>query len=428
MAGFGKSHLYEVLFRTMGIAPIYPDVNNKTYEEGYTGNNDVFSIISKISQPISRIPIDLVDKDGTGIEGPPLDLLHKPNPFQSQSDFIEEMVICYEVFGNAYIAGGSPDNGRNAGIPIRLDILPPTWTEKVAGDAFNPVQGYHFIISDRVIDYKPEEVLHWRTTNIDYDHHGRWMYGMSPLKPLLKTMTTSTSGYDSLVYSFQNMGAYGILSMLGESFDGKSQAEAVQKKFKEKYTGNSKRGSLVITNQDHKWTNFGLSPVDMDILSSINVAKQAMAEVYGVPTVLMAGTKDKTYANYIEGERILYIDTIIPTMDALLQRLSDWLLPKYGDTYKGCKFKADYSVIDVLSKNIAVIVDSMAKAGVFTKNEIREACDYEVIEDPLMDEVWVAIGQQPLSSVTTMPDVAVADNVLKSLGLSDYRREKGNGK
>ena len=178
-------------------------------------------------------------------------------------------------------------------------------------------------------------------------------------------------------------------------------------------------GTIVITNQDHKWTSFGLSPVDLNIINSLGISKAAIAEVYGVPTVLLSGSNDKTYANYREGEKILYQDTIIPTFDSFLQKLTDWLVPKYGDEYKGCRFVADYSVVDVLKADIAAIVTAMSQTGVFTKNEIREAVDYGVIEDPLMDEVWTGIGQAPLSQ--TVIDVNQADANLKMLGLKDYR-------
>ena len=415
--------MLETIFRTIGNAPIYPDDNIETYLDGYTSNNDVFSIINKTVQPVTRIPVLFVDKDGNELpDAKPLKLLQNPNPFQSQSDLLEEAFTCYQVFGNSYLAGPGPENGLNVGIPTRLDILPPIWTTKVVGDFFNPILGYKLELSDRLVDYKPDEVLHWRTANIDYDSLGRWLYGMSPLKPLLKAMTTSNSGYDSLVYAFQNMGAYGILSMLGEQgVEGKAQAEAVQKKFKEKYSGNSKRGTIVITNQDHKWTSFGLSPVDLNIINSLGISKAAIAEVYGVPTVLLSGSNDKTYANYREGEKILYQDTIIPTFDSFLQKLTDWLVPKYGDEYKGCRFVADYSVVDVMKADIAAIVTAMSQAGVFTKNEIREAVDYGAIEDPLMDEVWVGIAQTPLSQ--TVIDVTQADANLKALGLKDYREK-----
>ena len=62
----------------------------------------------------------------------------------------------------------------------------------------------------------------------------------------------------------------------------------MENKFKEKYAGNSKRGTIVITNQDHKWTSFGLSPVDLNIINSMGLSKAAIAEVYGVPTVMLS--------------------------------------------------------------------------------------------------------------------------------------------
>lgn len=415
----------EVIFQSIGSAPLYPDLNNRTYEKSFTDNPDVFSVISKISQPCARVPIYMVDADDNEVTDAkklaPLRLLQNPNPFESQEEFIEKLIVYYEVFGNAYIGGHEPGLGLTPKVPGRLDVLPSPWTYIVSGDFYEPIKGYQLFLSDRQVDYQLSEVLHWKTVNIDTSNPVQMFYGMSPLKALLKSVTASSSGYDAMVKTFQNMGAYGLLSLLGESYspDGKNPVDLLNQKWQEKYSGTKNNGRLVIASQDHKYTNFGLSLVDMNLLQLLGVTKGTLGDAYGVPGPLLNGSIDRTYQNYRESEKILYIDVIIPTLDAILSKLSTWLMPKYG--LEGYKFKADYSVIDCLKADIALIVNAMSTAGVFTKNEIRQAVDFEPIEDPVMDEVWTGISQQPLSSMGMDNNI---DNTLKALKWKDYRYAK----
>lgn len=430
LSRFGKSRLYEVMFGGLSALPIYSDQNNKTYLEGYTGNNDVYSVISKIVNPLKTIPVYLVDKDGNEIEPPkpsdvhPLNLINQPNPFQVWPDFIEQFATDFLIFGNSYMGAMATENGVNAGIPQRIDILPPVWTEIVVGDFFNPIKGYKLTTSDREFDYNTELVLHLKNFNPDIKTNGSHLHGMSKLKPLFKNLAISNSGHDSMVYAFQNMGAFGILSILGEDFgEGKTKAEQINASFKQKYFNKKKTGEIVITGSDHKWTSFNLSPVDMQILEALSRSGMNIWDVYDVPTVLKAGSTDKTYSNYPEGMKILYQNNIMPFLDLLLVKISYWLLPKYGDKFAGCKLKADYDGIIWLREDMAKILTAMRNAEVFTDNEIRGAVSWEASdpsENMYADKVWKRAGSVLVDDINDAPDQNETEEILK--GQKDYRK------
>ena len=426
---FGKSRLYEVMFGGLSALPIYPDLKNTSYLAGYTGNNDVYSVISKIVTPLKSIPVYMVDKDGNEIqpkssEVHPLNIINQPNQFQTWPEFIEQFATDYLIFGNAYLGAMGTENGINAGLPQRIDVLPPIWTEIVIGDFFNPIKGYKLIYSDKAYDYDANMVLHMKNFNPDVKTDGSHLYGMSKLRPLFKNLATSNSGYDSMVYAFQNMGAFGILSILGEDFgEGKTKAEQLNASFKQQYFNKKKTGEIVITGSDHKWTSFNLSPVDMQVLEGISRAGSAIWDVYDVPTVLRAGSQDKTYSNYSEGQKILYQGNIIPLYNTILQKLSYWLLPKWGDKFIGCQFKANYDGIDCLKADMAAMLSSMRNAEVFTDNEIRGAVNWEPSdpsENPYADKVFKKMGSVLVDEIGMTPDMNDTEEVLK--GLKDYRR------
>jgi hypothetical protein len=146
-----------------------------------------------------------------------------------------------------------------------------------------------------------------------------------------------------------------------------------------------------------------------------------MSDAYNVPDQLFAGSQSKTYTNYKEAEQALWRNAIQPSLDAYLQGLSTWLAPKFGED--GNVLKADYSEVACLQTNKAEMVTWMIQARSFTKNEIREACGFEMLPDPAMDVIYESAGQMPLAELGMEPDPGLVEDTMKQLSLSDYRRK-----
>jgi len=417
--------LDEYVLRQIANLAIYPSTGSDTYLAGYSGNGDVFTVINKITEPASTLPVFQYDRDGEiNKQGRMIQLLNKPNPWMSRTEFIEASLTFYLIFGECYNAYETIDNGLNAGLPLRLDVLPPQWMEIITGTYLNPVQGYKFLMSGNVMDYDVAQVMHWKEFNPDYDYQGAGhLQGMSRLKPILKSVTGSGSAYDSLVATFQHHGAMGILTILGEEGKvqgaGKPLLSAIKSQFKKEYSGASKHGSVVITNKDHKWTNFGMTVVEMNILKALNTFGGKICDAYNVPAMLMAGSEDRTYANYKEAKSALWNDAIKPSVDAYLDKLTNWLAPRFKE--EGQKLAADYSGVDALQTDKASMIAWMVLAKSFTKNEIREAVGFDQIKDPNMDRVYESAGTMPLEELGFMPDMGLTEEVMKALRVPDYR-------
>ena len=415
------NRLDEYVLRMLGNQAIYPEVNASTYLNSYTGNTDVFTILNKITEPASTLPVFQVNENGDDVtNGRMLSVFNNPNPYMSRAELIEAVLSFYLIFGNSFLTYQSVKNGLNAGMPLRLDVLPPQWMEMKIGTYLEPIAGWRFIMSSNVIDFLPGEVLHWKEFNPDYDQSGTGhLYGMSRLKPILKSVIGSSSAYDSVVQTFQHQGAFGILTILGEDGKakegmGKTQLRAIQREYQDKYTGSKNAGKIVVTKWDHKWTTFGMTMVEMRVLEALSTFRGAIADAYNVPSQLLSGSKDRTYNNYKEAETALWSNAIKPSVDALLEKTSKWLAPLCKEP--GHALVADYSEIESLQKNKSEMVTWMVLGRVFTGNEIREACGYERIERPDMDE--------PLSSLLNglnIPAEQETDEVMKLLRIPDYQ-------
>jgi HK97 family phage portal protein len=417
----------------LGNLAIYPSPDNTFYLNSYTGNNDVFTVINKITEPASTVPIYQYDKDDNIVEGGKmLALLNKPNPYQSRSLFIESGLSFYYIFGEGFTAFDTLDKSSgslNAGVPMRLDALPSQWMMIKLGTFFDPVKGYSFYPfgSSDVVDYDKSRIFHWKEFNPDYSTTGGHLRGMSRLKPLIKSITGSEEGYNSLVKAFQAQGMWGIVTMLEPETKKAVELTKEQKSIlKSGWQRDMKKGELTISNSIANYTKMGLSVVELEILRALGMLSGKITDAFNVPDQLFAGSQTKTYSNYKEAERALWANAICPSLDAYLEGLSNLLAPNFPGEEETV-LKADYSGIEALQHNMVELVGWMVQAQAFSRNEIREATGYEMIEgNPMMDEIMVSAGLTPISELGQPPDSNLVDNVMKELHLSDYRK-KVNG-
>ena len=357
---FGQSRFTDSVIKMIANGVVYDSASLEFYLKSATNNGDVFTVINKITEPASNLPIKQVDiKTGEEKPGKALKLLEDPNPLMNRTEFIEGALTFYYIFGEGFIVGNTIENGLNKGQPLRLELLPPHCMVEMIGTVQEPIKGWNLRWSmGGKADYTFEEVFHWKDFNPNYDETGNWLRGMSRLRPIFKSIQGSDASYDSLIGSFQNMGAYGVLTILGEKMDNGTYAnKAVTKEqlsgFKnqvKQFYGAKKRGEIIATNKSVEWTPFGFKPVDMEILNSLPVFSGKICDAYNVPDILLSGgTKDKKYDNYGQAELSLWTGAIEPGVNNFLDKFSKWLMPKFPGE-EGTKFIADYSNIPCLQE------------------------------------------------------------------------------
>jgi phage portal protein BeeE len=190
LTGKEPNPLDAFIMRVLANSALYPDGSEETYLNAYTGNNDIFTIINKITEPASTVPIFQYDVKGEVIEnGQMLSRLNNPNPYQSRAQFIEAAMTYYLLFGNTFTAYETVGGGLDSGKPLRLDQLPPQFIQIDLGTVFDPVKGYRFYPYAGIEKpYTKDQIFHWKEFNPDYNwgvSSGGHLRGMSRLRPLI---------------------------------------------------------------------------------------------------------------------------------------------------------------------------------------------------------------------------------------------------
>ena len=322
-------------------------------------------------------------------------LLQRPNPTQSWSVFLEELIGFGKLTGNRYVYSIYPDSGENKDIAYQLYNLPAHLIEIKSDGIFKPVSKYTMNYNDSKYDLDADEVLHIADWNPDYDGSGSHLYGQSPIKAGMRVMTTNNEAVETSLKYLHNQSARGMLTPDDDNLTP-TQAQQLKSAFRRNFQGTKSANDIMITGKKFSWVNFGLSAADLQLLESYKASKQDLANLFGVPVLLLTG-EHATYDNYRTSRQVLFTNCVIPELNKLRDSLNAFLVPQFGeDLY----LDFDYSVIPELMPEQAKLVDQLSKSYWLTTNEKREAVGYGVDEDnPVMNDYLVPSGMIPISDL-----------------------------
>ena len=145
--------------------------------------------------------------------------------------------------------------------------------------------------------------------------------------------------------------------------------------------------------------DLGAAIADMNVIESSRDGIRMLCNVYGFPADLMNDPAGSTYNNKSTARKSAWTDCIIPNLCRVAQTFNACLIDGY-EPYKDYYFDFDYSDVEELQEGIETKVNWMIKAR-WTGNEIRQATGKQPIENPLMDEPVIPMGDSFLSDYSS---------------------------
>jgi HK97 family phage portal protein len=389
--------------------PAWPDGGSPHIEREYERNPTVFACVNVIAKAAAGVPwlcyrdtlsararkalrqtdprrnvVPLGRKRTEEVNDHPiLELLQRPNPFQGGAGLIEQIASSYLLGGNAYLEGvrvnGGPARELWALRPDRVKVVP---------SAVNLVAGYEYRVGSQVQQFPASAVLHLKTF-----HEADDFYGLSPLQAAARAVATDNAAArwnDSLLNNgARPSGAFKVASTMNhDSFQ--ELRDAVE----DIYAGTANAGRPLVLEGGIDWQSIGLGPADMDFLNSRKLSKREIAAVFGVPPEIVGDAESKTFSNYREARKALYLEAVLPFLDRLRDGLNAWLAPQFGG---GLYVDYDRDQIEALQEDQAALWKRIEDSTCLTVNEKRVALGYS--EVPSGDVVLVSASMAPLSTV-----------------------------
>ena len=434
------------IYNWLGNSVLWNNENDDSYiTQGYQKNATIYSLINLITKAATTIPFQVYEKtnendykrykaltsgmmDAASIQKASLlqknalvelqdtelhKILERPNPAQSYNAWLTELIAFGKLTGNRYIYGIGPDTGANVGKFTELYVMPSQVMEIISNGIMEPVSKYKLEYNGtKYID--ASEICHIKDFNPYYDGTGSHMYGQSPLRAGLRSLTTNNEAVQTGVKYLQNQTARGLLtSEMGDI--NEVQAQQLKDKFRRQHQGSDNAGDIIITPNKMSWVNFGLNASDVSLIAQYNASIKDLCNIYNVPVQLLNNTESSSYNNMKEAKKALYQNAVIPELIKIKDELNRWLAPKYGD--KLC-IEFDFSVIPEMQEETEKVVDQLSKAWWITPNEKRSAMNYgKDEENTQLDDYFIPANLIPTNpSDIDLPIEPIDLDVNKFLG------------
>jgi HK97 family phage portal protein len=324
----------------ISVARPTPQLRSYSQNAQFYNNSAVYSCVNLISSSVASlnfIPKHRSCAVTNNQESSCLErLLRQPNPCQSQTHFIKQLVSSYLLEGNAYILGTFNPGDT---LPRQLNVLKPNRMQIIPGEYGIP-QGYIYTVGDRSekIDFTEEvvtpggqtrhisRILHLKTFNPANNSHGDF-YGHSPLEaarePIICMNLFDQRNTQSLATP---RGPSAMISSTNPLISEHEQAEVVHRitsvLSQEGAVFFLKNGYNIQFLEDPTTKHQGSYDE-----STIGPARR-IAQVFGVPHELigLAESRDLNQSNKFQQ---FWYQCVIPLAKEIALALDNWLCPAF---------------------------------------------------------------------------------------------------
>lgn len=259
-------------------------------------------------------------------EGPLADLIRTPNPDQTTYELIFDLVATLALYDIAYWFV-APDDKSTSGWIIRP--IRPTWITDTKTDGAFAILHYEVSLPEvtESIVIKSEDMLVFHGWNPEDTR-----IGSSPVSALKSILSEQISAQRYRQQRWDNGGridAYITRPADAPDWQGPAKEKWV-KQYKESYTGNAgiNAGGTPLLEDGMEFKKLGFSSKEDEYIDSAKLALTTVASVYHVNPVMVGILDNANYSNVKEFSRMLYSDTLGPTLRMIQDRINTFLAPR----------------------------------------------------------------------------------------------------
>lgn len=427
------------------------DYKDSTYlEKGYGINPDVFSVVTQMCDKTKAVPYavkkvkdkqslsklsslrnatngnystkQLADKfilESKAYEDKEMPFpLEKPNPNQTWGDIHALFKLFLKMTGNSYLFMVWPENGINAGEPKMVYTLPSHKMKivlKEGADLYydeDPIDYYMLRDGDQNIVFPAEQVIHIKTANPFFDLQGGHLYGLSPIRALLRNIESSNEALNNNVKTLKNSGVFGFFSGK-ESAMTPEQAMQLKQRLVDMDKDSGRLSKIAGLSVPIEFTKLSVDTKEMLPFDYLKYDQKQICNVLGWSDALLNNDDGGKYDKQREERKRVITDNIQPDLILFDQALTERFIRKFKG-YENAVLEHDITELPEMQEDYKAMVEWMEKAPL-TPNEKRTALKYETIPDDGMDTVWINSGLKRIDEVgITASDVQKSYEYLKN--------------
>ncbi len=255
-------------------------------KEGYEKNVIVYRCISLIARGVASVSWKC-DKDDLA------EILSTPNPNESWACFMETLVTSFLCSGNAFALIEFDENKT----PLCFKNLRSDRVHiKTEND--DTIVSYEYVLNGKTRSY-PINDPKYKVVHLKAIHPLNDWLGLSPIEVAAMSIDQHNAVSAHNVAILQNGGRpSGVFIWKGDGYPlTLEQKTSLRESISSLYSGQQNAGKIAVLDGSLEWKEMGLSPKDLDFVEGKHVAAREIAQVFGVPTMLIGVPGDATYEN-----------------------------------------------------------------------------------------------------------------------------------
>jgi HK97 family phage portal protein len=423
-----KNLLYRSLYQFLssGLA-LGKDSHMKDYvREGYEGNPDLFSIVTRLAgmfaQSMANVKL-VQSKNGKEeeIQNDEISsLFDKINYYQTFYEFCRHWAISFYVTGNGIVYAPRLTSGMNQG-KLTGDgmIIMPTQNVIIYSKGWRQPLGEYTLDINETYKIDARDVWHERLAPTMNYEEGKNFMGMSPVKVASDVINAQNKGFEitSKMYAYGH--PPGILSKEVENGDETTaeQESKFRERYRTKYQGVDNMAIPIFTLGKLSYTKIGYDNLkELELVSMSEHGMRTLCRLLQVPSQLFNDTAASTYNNMMEASKMMYTNRLIPDIGQFCQGFNR-ILRAYGDF----KIKPDFSDIEALQEDKvkkSEWISRMFRDGVITGDDYLRLMGEEPTGLPEMQLRYTDVNRIPLNATEDEEARVQSDKFYQEHGLS----------
>lgn len=319
---------------------------------------------------------------------PLLDLLRSVNPVHNSFDLWELTTLYQEIHGCAYwyVHLGA------LGVPEEIWILPaqnvtpkraPGVRGQLGGESGRIVDFYEYRIGQRVQQFRPEEIIHFRYP----DPKDPYTSGLSPLRAAFESIAV-LSDYLAFKQAKLDNRAIPDAVLSPDETIGEEERDRLEAQWNQKFRRGG-AGRVVVAESGLKVQLLNQSLGDLAALTEMSVTKEDIANAFHVPLSYL--TTNTNLANLQAAEHQHMAKAIHPRLQRRDQKINECLIPLFDPS--GRLFVASEDSVPV-NQELSIAQQQMnLKFGIVTINEVRGEMGLPPVE--WGDKPWLPLQWAP---------------------------------
>lgn len=276
---------------------------------GAVGSNG-FTLQRKLNKTNARV-----------MKHPLLDILNKPNPFQTGTDLLYIISSHIDAHGVSYLYPVPNGNGKIVELwaldPARISIV--RTNDFIGGFVYKNPKGTR-------IPFESDELIPIMRPN-PFDQQS----GVSTIEMARHQLESDINAIEWNKRFFEN-GANPSGVLTSEKELKESEFTRLKAQFSKKYTGIKNMHKPMLLEGGLKWQQVSLKQKDMDYIEQRKFTRDDILSIFKVPKPIVAISDDVNRANAETAEYVFAKLTVLPRLELIFEKLNRFLMPLFPAT------------------------------------------------------------------------------------------------